>query len=83
MLFTIEQNAKYLNNFALLTLASDLLYLRITLKKSTITTLLSCVEYESLNLVGKLIYCLQQGLLCLKRFLVTFGFDMQTTQFSI
>ena len=58
MLFTIEQNAKYLNNFALLTAASDLLYMRITLKKSTIPTLLSCVDYEGLNLVGELMCCI-------------------------
>nr|CAB3244805.1 FAST kinase domain-containing protein 2 [Phallusia mammillata] len=46
----IEDNAKTLNNFSLLTISSDLLYLRLTLKKPTISTLLSYVDFESMNL---------------------------------
>jgi len=46
----IQENAKNLGNFALLTAASDLLYLRLTLKQSTIPTLLSFVDYETMDL---------------------------------
>ncbi|XP_039262477.2 FAST kinase domain-containing protein 2, mitochondrial-like [Styela clava] len=46
----LEHNAHSLNNFALLTAASDLLWLRLTLKKKTIPTLLSHVDVEKLTL---------------------------------
>ncbi|XP_076814029.1 FAST kinase domain-containing protein 2, mitochondrial-like [Clavelina lepadiformis] len=50
MVRIMEANCKSLNNFALLTAASDLLYLRSTLKKPTIPTLLSSIDYDALNL---------------------------------
>jgi len=50
MVNLIQENASKLGNFALLTAASDLLYLRLTLKQSTIPTLLSFVEYEAMDL---------------------------------
>ena len=52
MVNLIQENASKLGNFALLTAASDLLYLRLTLKQSTIPTLLSFVEYEAMDLDG-------------------------------
>nr|XP_018671125.1 uncharacterized protein LOC100177535 [Ciona intestinalis] len=50
LVFIIETNVKFMNNFALLTAASDLLYLRLTLKQSTIPVLLSHIEFESMDL---------------------------------
>lgn len=50
ILSILEHNAHSLNNFALLTAASDLLLLRLTLRKKTIPTLLSHVDVEKLTL---------------------------------
>lgn len=52
LLAILEHNANKLNNFALLTAASDLLLLRLTLRKKTIPTLLSHVDVERLTLEG-------------------------------
>ena len=53
LLSILEHNAHTLNNFALLTAASDLLLLRLTLRKKTIPILLSHVDVEKLTLEGK------------------------------
>lgn len=50
LLAILEHNAHALNNFALLTAASDLLLLRLTLRKKTIPVLLSQVDVENLTL---------------------------------
>jgi len=49
----VEVNCKTLNNYSLLLAASDLLYLRLTLKQATIPTLLSHVDFESMDLAGQ------------------------------
>lgn len=53
LLSILEHNAHSLRNFALLTAASDLLLLRLTLRKKTIPTLLANVDVENLNLEGE------------------------------
>lgn len=60
LLSILEHNAHSLRNFALLTAASDLLLLRLTLRKKTIPTLLANVDVENLNLeeLGLLASCL-------------------------
>lgn len=56
LILVLEMNVARLTNFALLTAASDLLWLRLTLKKPTIPALLSQVDVENLTLEGMLIY---------------------------